>query len=344
MQKFAGGVVAGVVRIPTTMLRRDDDDGRLTAAAGSDGRAAAATTTTTTTTMGPRSRSDLCGPRQHRPSVRILLVRHGESEGNVNKCVYAERPDHALALTAAGRVMARQAGEAIRNFFIQEWGCKANMDNQVRLWVSPYDRTRQTAEELLRSLNTPDEQWVDNVRESPFLVEQDFGAFEGTGSGMEKYSEEQRRMALKKEFDGHYWSRWPNGESFFDVCVRMSGIISDITAGFLMSPVGRPPIRTVIIVSHGVTIRAFLSVWFRYSPEWCAKSRNPPNCSVYCVDDYDDKGYIFPGFGESNKNTATAAEGPTPLPATAPAIQVLQDPRVKHWEALLQSLKGQQAV
>lgn len=34
---------------------------------------------------------------------KLFLVRHGESEGNVNKSIYAEKPDYTLELTEAGK-------------------------------------------------------------------------------------------------------------------------------------------------------------------------------------------------------------------------------------------------
>jgi broad specificity phosphatase PhoE len=36
----------------------------------------------------------------------------------------------------------------------------------------------------------------------------------------------------------------------------------------------------VIVVSHGVTVRAFTMGWMRYSPEWLDIERNPGNCWI----------------------------------------------------------------
>ena len=33
---------------------------------------------------------------------RIILIRHGESEGNINKEIYTQKPDYALYLTNKG--------------------------------------------------------------------------------------------------------------------------------------------------------------------------------------------------------------------------------------------------
>ena len=45
---------------------------------------------------------------------RILLIRHGESEGNVNKGMYGQKPDYALLLSDKGKQQARDAGVRLR--------------------------------------------------------------------------------------------------------------------------------------------------------------------------------------------------------------------------------------
>ena len=45
---------------------------------------------------------------------RIILVRHGESQGNVDNTIYDRIPDYALELTAKGNEQALQAGENLK--------------------------------------------------------------------------------------------------------------------------------------------------------------------------------------------------------------------------------------
>jgi len=61
----------------------------------------------------------------------------------------------------------------------------------------------------------------------------------------------------------------------------------------------KQPTRNVIIVSHGVTIRAFVMMWCKFSAEWFDGAANPPNCSVRLLDSSvvgSDAGYIYPGL------------------------------------------------
>jgi broad specificity phosphatase PhoE len=43
----------------------------------------------------------------------IILVRHGQSEGNVNKKLYEDTPDYTLRLTPLGREQAATAGKEL---------------------------------------------------------------------------------------------------------------------------------------------------------------------------------------------------------------------------------------
>ena len=61
------------------------------------------------------------------------------------------------------------------------------------------------------------------------------------------------------------------------------------------------PRETCSVISHGITIRAFVMMWCRYSPEWFQGCRNPPNCSIRLLDHSSpevDQGYIIGGFDQ----------------------------------------------
>ena len=74
---------------------------------------------------------------------RIVLIRHGQSEGNLDENVYADKPDWRLELTPAGRAQARAAGDKLKS--VLDGGA-------VQAYVSPYVRTIQTFEEINKSL------------------------------------------------------------------------------------------------------------------------------------------------------------------------------------------------
>ena len=94
---------------------------------------------------------------------RIILVRHGESEGNVDDTVYERVPDHRLSLTDRGFEQARQTGEVLRTLLDGD---------SVEAYVSPYLRTRQTFAALALPVAERD------VRVEPRLREQDWANFQ----------------------------------------------------------------------------------------------------------------------------------------------------------------------
>ena len=69
---------------------------------------------------------------------KIYLVRHGESEGNVDKKVYRDVPDWKIELTQKGQ---EQASEAARQL-------DSSISRSTIMYVSPWVRTKQTAQPI----------------------------------------------------------------------------------------------------------------------------------------------------------------------------------------------------
>lgn len=101
---------------------------------------------------------------------RIILVRHGESAGNLDTCAYATTPDHKIPLTPDGIDQARSCGARLRSLL----SGSAN-NYRVYFYVSPYDRTRSTLREIGRSFSR---KRIIGVREECRIREQDFGNFQ----------------------------------------------------------------------------------------------------------------------------------------------------------------------
>lgn len=99
---------------------------------------------------------------------RIILVRHGESEGNVDESAYTRIADPRICLTGRGMREAEECGRDIRTM-IERDGVS---DWSVYFYVSPYKRTRQTLQHLAKSF---ERSRIAGMREEPRLREQDFG-------------------------------------------------------------------------------------------------------------------------------------------------------------------------
>ncbi|HET7798805.1 MAG TPA: histidine phosphatase family protein [Humibacillus xanthopallidus] len=186
---------------------------------------------------------------EHRPE-RIVLVRHGESEGNVDETVYERVPDHRLRLTDVGLEQARQTGEVLR----------AMLDGgSVEAYVSPYVRTRQT----LAALGLPVAER--DVRVEPRLREQDWANFQDPADIAEQ-------KALRDRY-GHFYYRFSHGESGSDVYDRVSTFLESMFRNF-ETPAAP---RNVVIVTHGLTMRLFCMRWFHWSVDYFESLENPAN-------------------------------------------------------------------
>jgi len=190
---------------------------------------------------------------------RIILIRHGQSEGKVDPKIYNKTPDYKLNLSATGRVEARDAGVKIKEIIRNE---------NLYVYRSSYNRVRQTYEEIKKSI-------IDNVSEcveDPRLREQDWGHLRDVAEGKE----------IDKERDeyGPFHFRIPDGESVADVYDRVSTFIETMHRDFakLEFP------KNVLIVTHGMTLRLFLMRWLHWSVEDFEKLKNPKNCQIVIME------------------------------------------------------------
>jgi broad specificity phosphatase PhoE len=189
---------------------------------------------------------------------RILLVRHGESQGNVDDSIYETVPDHALSLTPTGVVQATEAGRRLRAYL---------GDEPVTMYASPYVRTRQTVEALALGVATED------VRIEPRLREQDWANFQDPAD-----IAEQKR--LRNEY-GHFYYRFTHGESGSDVYDRVSTFLESLWRYIEAETPGlgghRMSDQNLVIVTHGLTMRLFCMRWFHWSVEFFESLENPEN-------------------------------------------------------------------
>ena len=71
---------------------------------------------------------------------RIVLVRHGESESNVDESVYTRTPDAHISLTQLGTQQAVEVGKKLKQEVIND------PNESIYVYLSPYLRSKQTYE------------------------------------------------------------------------------------------------------------------------------------------------------------------------------------------------------
>jgi NAD+ kinase len=184
-------------------------------------------------------------------SVNLLIVRHGESIGNLAKR-RSEKGDHTLLerlhgthtsswpLTKKGIEQAKKTGQ-----FLNKLSNDQNMFFD-KMFVSSYARAMQTAANL--ELIRPE--WFVDTR----ITERDWG-------DLDRLTEEERLekfgLALKiRTVEPFFWAP-PNGESFKDLIIRIRDFIDSLH---------RAEVPNVIVVCHGEVMKAFRIVFLQMTP------------------------------------------------------------------------------
>lgn len=195
---------------------------------------------------------------------RIVLIRHGQSTGNVDESVYEATPDWRVPLTTLGWDQAVEAGRSLRT--LVETG-------PVFVYTSPYRRCTETLDGVLKGGKFGSEE-VACVRVEPRLREQDFGNFQD--------AESMRACKADRLKYGRFFYRFPCGESGADVYDRVSNWFDSLYRD--MDFGGVTPETTVVVVTHGLTSRLFLMRWYHWSVECFEGLGNPPNAQLLVLD------------------------------------------------------------
>lgn len=190
----------------------------------------------------------------------LILVRHGQSEGNLAKRLseagdnsvfqtdFVNRHSSEFRLSHKGRTQARKAGDFLKALFHAIEGPCRKWDSDDAYFVSEYVRAKETA----GLLDIPAAQWFCDIN----LVERDWGE-------MDIISEEDRKKHFsaslqRREREPFFW-RPPGGESFLDLCDRLRSVLDRLHR--------ECSDKRVLIVCHGEVMRAFQVLIERLSQE-----------------------------------------------------------------------------
>ncbi|WP_416439670.1 histidine phosphatase family protein [Phnomibacter sp. MR] len=190
---------------------------------------------------------------------RIILVRHGESEGNFDRNTYAQKQDYKLLLTPLGEQQADEAGNKLQALI---------GDESILFYVSPLWRTRMTFEHIAKHFDKSQYRW----KEDPRLREQEWGHFRDLKANIQ-IDDERNKF-------GTFYYRIKDGESCADVYDRVSDFMHSMYRDF-----EKPKFpKNVIVVSHGMTVRLFLMRWFHWTVEEFETLRNPKNAEFIVME------------------------------------------------------------
>jgi len=179
---------------------------------------------------------------------RLILVRHGESTANRDRC-FTITDD--VPLTELGRRQARETALRIAKRF-----------DPAAVVSSAFARARQTAEIIAAELGL-------GTEVVPDLHERNFGCLKG--QPYEAFTELILRDPAYDPARDWLW-RPRGGESHEDVRCRVVAAIDRVRAGYLE--------QDVVVVSHGAVMR---SLWAHLAGSW-EGAYLPPNGGVVLVE------------------------------------------------------------
>ncbi len=180
--------------------------------------------------------------------TRLVMIRHGETEGNVNQVWHGALD---APLTERGRAQVQATAERMRQL-VEQMKVDA-------FYVSPLARAQSTAAAIGAAISA-------SPVVEPGLREFDLGDWEG------RSFEELRQVE-------NLWGRWkadprfapPNGESPHSFNKRVVKTVNELAANH--------PSQTVLIVTHGGVICNVLATWLGDGPaDW--RRWEPHNCAI----------------------------------------------------------------
>jgi broad specificity phosphatase PhoE len=192
--------------------------------------------------------------------VRLLLVRHGETGGNVERRL--QGPDDPL--TERGRRQARELAAHL-----------CGRDDVLALYTSPYPRALETARAIGGALG------MEPVPRAG-LAEMDVG--KAAGYRFEDWAQKFPEEAERFRDEGVDYA-WPGGESGRQLATRAAAEVDRILESH-----GREP-GAVVVVSHGGALAWVISYLLRESgEEWPYHYARLDNCSITEVEVPSDGG------------------------------------------------------
>ncbi|MEH7107902.1 histidine phosphatase family protein [Bacillus sp. JJ1764] len=193
--------------------------------------------------------------------MNLYLIRHGESEHNVDRTRMAHTHDSQHSLTDLGQNQVQKTAEFMRSI----------VNEKTVLYSSPYLRTKQTAK-AIHSLLPEQVPFLEN----PLLREWELGNL---------YDFSNRTPESKKEFKaaGQFYFRYQNGESLADVYLRATMFMNTVVERVRR----QQRYEHLVVVSHAAFIQMLLTFLMDWPIESLTDFKPVENASVIQINEED---------------------------------------------------------
>jgi broad specificity phosphatase PhoE len=197
--------------------------------------------------------------------MKLVIVRHTESEANINKNILSTVPDHEVNLTNSGKNQAMLIANDIYKY------CYEITKNYLfsHIYCSPFNRTVETLTHINNSFNEfylcPTKL---NIYYDSRLREQSWGNF---------ITEEQIEIEIKNRNSySPFFYKIKDGESAADVYDRLGSFVEMLYRNIKDKSYD----HNILIVTHGVTMRCLLMHLLNFTVQEYNSLKNPNNGEI----------------------------------------------------------------
>lgn len=189
--------------------------------------------------------------------VPMLVVRHGQTNGNINAQFQGQVDKTDNALNAVGREQVRHGAHRLHERLSSLFGERLPemfADGTFVLLHSPLSRAQDTAQAFIN--HVAEETGVQlSAAEEPRLMEMDFGILDGYTLDDVAHDRALYTQALQYRAENAAIDWKGTGESYRDVVVRVHGLLETLNAEYGGQR------RILIGFAHGITINALRTLF-----------------------------------------------------------------------------------
>lgn len=193
--------------------------------------------------------------------MNLYVIRHGESQHNVDRTVMAHTHDSQHSLTELGFKQAAITAEFM----------KPLLNEKTVLYSSPYLRTKQTAA-AIRALLPEQVPFFEN----PLIREWELGNL---------YDFNNRTPEAKKEYKaaGQFYFRFQNGESLADVYLRATMFMNTVVDRLKQ----QERYENIVVVTHAAFMHMLLAFLMNTPVEDLLDFKPIENAAVLKINEVD---------------------------------------------------------
>ncbi len=185
---------------------------------------------------------------------QIFVMRHGESQEDIDASLYYRMTDAQIGLTQKGREQVEQAAATLRRLITTR---------DIRIFCSPSERVLETCKILEGTLAD----FHPKIFSDPRIIKQDWGRV--TAANRKQIEAERYRVGV---LDYHF----PGGESGAELIARVGKFVDS-----LRSEIADPSQEsTYLVVTHGLEMRIILMLLLGWTKQWFEQIAHPSNCFI----------------------------------------------------------------